>query len=206
MITYPILYTAVLKCHPETSGSAVHGIEACISRLENGEFALSYTLKGRIDRLKIPTPRPGRRAERLWEHTCFEAFVSGINGPAYCEFNFAPSAEWAVYAFRRYRDGAALLLNEEPAPKITVRGTEDRLELDAAVHLDHLSLIKPNAPRRLALSAVIEDKDGRLSYWALKHPPGKPDFHHPDSFALALEPADLKQGQAGPRRGGIRGR
>jgi hypothetical protein len=37
---------------------------------------------------------------------------------------------------------------------------------------------------RLGLSAVIEDIDGRLSYWALKHPPGKPDFHHPDSFAL----------------------
>jgi hypothetical protein len=46
------------------------------------------------------------------------------------------------------------------------------------------------ARRRLAclgLSAVIEDLDGVLSYWALRHPPGKPDFHHPDTFALEID-------------------
>ncbi len=42
------------------------------------------------------------------------------------------------------------------------------------------------APLHLALSAVIEEKEGTKSYWALKHPPGKPDFHHPDCFALTL--------------------
>jgi hypothetical protein len=36
---------------------------------------------------------------------------------------------------------------------------------------------------------VIEENDGMLSYWSLKHPPGNPDFHHPDSFALELESA-----------------
>ncbi|MBI3061386.1 MAG: hypothetical protein HYY83_05345 [Deltaproteobacteria bacterium] len=30
-------------------------------------------------------------------------------------------------------------------------------------------------------------QDGTISYWALKHPPGKPDFHHPDAFALEIE-------------------
>jgi hypothetical protein len=38
----------------------------------------------------------------------------------------------------------------------------------------------------LGLSAVIEEKDGTKSYWALAHPPGKPDFHHKDCFALTL--------------------
>jgi hypothetical protein len=33
---------------------------------------------------------------------------------------------------------------------------------------------------------VVEDYRGRLTYWALEHPPGKPDFHHPDSFAIEL--------------------
>jgi hypothetical protein len=33
---------------------------------------------------------------------------------------------------------------------------------------------------------VVEEKDGLLSYWALNHPPGKPDFHHPDAFVLEL--------------------
>jgi hypothetical protein len=33
----------------------------------------------------------------------------------------------------------------------------------------------------------MEDAGGVLSYWALDHPAGKPDFHHPDAFALQLE-------------------
>jgi hypothetical protein len=41
--------------------------------------------------------------------------------------------------------------------------------------------------RRLALSAVIEEVDGALSYWALRHAPGKPDFHHRDTFALSVD-------------------
>ncbi len=42
-------------------------------------------------------------------------------------------------------------------------------------------------PVSIALSAVIEETDGTKSYWALRHPPGPPDFHHPDCFALTLE-------------------
>ena len=34
---------------------------------------------------------------------------------------------------------------------------------------------------------VIETVDGERSYWALAHPAGQPDFHHRDSFTLALE-------------------
>jgi hypothetical protein len=36
------------------------------------------------------------------------------------------------------------------------------------------------------LAAVIEDENGGLSYWALRHPPGKPDFHHPNAFAMTI--------------------
>jgi hypothetical protein len=43
-------------------------------------------------------------------------------------------------------------------------------------------------PWRLGVSAVIEESDGAKSYWALKHAPGKPDFHHADSFAYELNP------------------
>jgi len=41
-------------------------------------------------------------------------------------------------------------------------------------------------PWRLSLSAVIEQADGRLSYWALAHPPGKPDFHRADCFTCEI--------------------
>ena len=68
-----------------------------------------------------------------------------------------------------------------------MRNTAGRLELDARVRLGHLSPMHLNARLSLGLSAVIEDDAGTLSYWALRHPPGKPDFHHPDAFALELD-------------------
>lgn len=40
----------------------------------------------------------------------------------------------------------------------------------------------------LGLSAVIEENDGAVSYWALKHPPGPPDFHDANTFILEWEP------------------
>jgi hypothetical protein len=40
---------------------------------------------------------------------------------------------------------------------------------------------------RLGLSAVLEEKDGTKSYWALAHPnPDKPDFHLADCFTAKL--------------------
>ena len=38
----------------------------------------------------------------------------------------------------------------------------------------------------IGLSAVLEQQDGTKSYWALAHPPGAPDFHHPDCFVARL--------------------
>ncbi len=37
---------------------------------------------------------------------------------------------------------------------------------------------------RLGLAAVVEETNGTITYWALTHPSGKPDFHHIDGFAL----------------------
>jgi hypothetical protein len=45
-----------------------------------------------------------------------------------------------------------------------------------------------NSRLLLGLSAVIEEKNGVMSYWALKHPPGPPDFHHASGFVLEIDP------------------
>ena len=103
------------------------------------------------------------------------------DGSGYREFNFSPSGEWAVYAFRGYRDGDELEI--ELSPGIVVQLTMNRLELDVEIRRDYLP---PGRMLRLGLSAVVEDADGVLSYWALQHPPGKPDFHHTDTFASRL--------------------
>ena len=183
--------TAVLTCHPETYSQAVHRIEARICWTEGGVLALTYTLQGDITRVWIPPPRPPRSADYLWQHTCFEAFVSVKDKPEYYEFNFAPSGEWAAYSFRRYRDGAPL---EEGAlaPQITARSVGDRLDIDAIIDLHRLPELPQNLPLRLGLCAVIEEESGVLSYWALKHRPGKPDFHHSDGFALEIEAPEVE--------------
>lgn len=183
--------TAVLACHPETPIPAVYGIEAGVCWTQDGTMALTYALKGDLAHLRIPSPRAPRKAESLWRHTCFEAFVGVKATSAYLEFNFSPARAWAVYSFRRYRDGGPAS-DKEPAPRITVRSQADRLELDALVKLDHLGALQPRASLRLALCAVIEDNARMLSYWALKHPPGKPDFHHPDGFAWEIEPLEIE--------------
>ena len=96
--------------------------------------------------------------------------------PAYREFNFSPSGEWATYSFRGYRK--AIPDNLE-VHSVSVRKSAERLELDAAIPVSGGDLA-------VAVSAVVESKPGRLSYWALKHPPGEPDFHHPDAFVAEL--------------------
>jgi len=150
-------------------------------------LSLTYLLKGDNARIKVPPQRTPRRADRLWEHSCFEAFVGELGKPEYCEFNFSPSREWAAYRFRDYRDGGPMD-DDGLEPKIAVRREAETLAIDAVMRLDRLLTIAQGARLRLGLSAVLEDTDGRLSYWALKHPPGKPDFHHPDGFMLEIQP------------------
>ena len=170
-----------LACHPQTSSPSVRGIDVVVGVAPGGSLTLAFALKGDLSGLHIPEPRPSRRASGLWRHTCFEAFVMAGEGPGYREFNFSPSGEWAVYAFRGYRDGGELEL--EQGPGVVVCTTADRLELDAEIRPN---LLPPGRSLRLGLSAVVEDAGGVLSYWALRHPPGKPDFHHTDAFALPL--------------------
>jgi hypothetical protein len=180
-----IPYKVELQCHPATPTQLVRGVAAQVGWGNGEALALTFVLTGDLARLRIPAPQLPRRADHLWQHTCFEAFIRHKGQPAYCEFNFAPSGEWAAYAFFRYRNGMSLVQDVEPY--IAARRTGERLELDARVGLECLPPVRPRTRVQLALSAVIEDEQGVLSYWALIHPPGKPDFHHQDAFALELE-------------------
>jgi hypothetical protein len=183
----PIQFVS-LTPHPETRSRAVHRIDARISQMPDGTLGVTYILEGDIPGLRIPPAGPARIADELWHHTCFEVFVARKGSPAYHEFNLAPSGEWAVYAFQRYRARAPLDADAaDMSPRIAVRADAKTLELDAVIRLDRLSPTHSGARLSLALCAVVEDQDGALSYWALKHPPGKPDFHHSDAFALELD-------------------
>jgi hypothetical protein len=173
---------AALVPHVTTPCAAVRGLAARVVLTASGQLSLYYVLRAPLAQLAIPAPRARRFCDGLWQHTCFEAFVAADGASAYRELNFAPSGEWAVYAFTGLREGRAPL---PTVPRLATRRDVERFELDAVVELGEL-FDRPWKLVRLGLAAVIESADGSLSYWALRHPTDRPDFHHRGSFLLSL--------------------
>lgn len=177
-----------LTPHPDTPCEAVTKIEVNLARAAPASLALRFVTTGDIAAVRWPEPVERARADDLWKHSCFEAFIRPEGGEAYYEVNLSPSNRWAGYRFDRYREGM------EPPPglaltHLTRRASASLYELVATLDLSGQSDLALDHPARLGLSAVIEETNGRKSYWALAHAPGKPDFHHPDAFAFDLEPA-----------------
>ena len=184
---------APLLGHPDIPSAAVRRVAACAEAAGPDSLRFRWVLEADPQRVLIPPPAADAgRTDGLWGHTCFEAFVGLPDSPRYLELNFSPSGQWAAYGFDSYRQGMAPVL--EAAPQLALRRGAERLELQAEVQLGG-NLASPGRDRsagggrslRIALSTVVEDREGRLSYWALRHPAGRPDFHHPESFTLALE-------------------
>jgi hypothetical protein len=160
-------------------------LDVNIRALPNGELSLRYQLAADMKRLRIPPPALPRHVDGLWNHTCFELFLGAIGGPGYLEFNFSPSGEWALYQFKAYRDGGPVE-SESTKPEIATEQDGESLTLTVTVRVDRVSMMPTGTMLKVGLSAMIEGADGSLSYWALKHPSDKPDFHLANSFALEL--------------------
>jgi hypothetical protein len=177
--------SAVLTAHPSTPNQAVRSLAVQVRAEEPGILVFQYLLDADMSRVRVPPSGAGGRADSLWKSTCFEAFVASADEPGYHEFNFSPSLDWAIYRFTAYREGMSPA-EIGRAPDISVRRGVDGLELRSAVHLGDLAALRDAGHVRIALAAVIEEDNGRLSYWGLRHPPGKPDFHHASGFALEV--------------------
>lgn len=133
-----------------------------------------------LDQFAIPQSPDPKRKDQLWRTTCFEAFLREDGDDAYREWNFAPSADWAAYDFTGYRDGMRPAEITSP-PYIRMEDNFTWWALGATI------AVGAETRWQLGLSAVLEEKDGTKSYWALAHPdPEKPDFHHPDCFVAKL--------------------
>jgi hypothetical protein len=131
------------------------------------------------DRFVIPSAEEPDRADELWKTTCFEAFLRPLGETSYREWNFAASGQWASYEFSDYRaDMAEGDVTQPPYIRIEDNLTWWALGASIAVPAD--------MNWELGLSAVLEEKDGTKSYWALAHSAEKPDFHAPDCFIAKL--------------------
>ena len=172
-----------LVCHHHTPARLIESVQVQLLNADASSIRLEFSVRGRSN-LLLPKEAAPVRTDGLWRTTCFEAFLRAGEDKAYVELNFSPSNAWAAYRFEAYRYEMS---DFEPriAPEIICYESERELnyfslsaEFDVAHYL--------NGPFRMGLSAVVEETDGTKSFWALRHPSGPPDFHHPDCFALEV--------------------
>ena len=168
-----------LARHPATPSTAIERIDVELGRDARG-VRISYRMIGNADRVVVATLAPGaspRVRDELWRTTCCELFLRDAASTAYREYNFAPCGDWAAYGFSGYRSGRVAL--ETRAPRIALARTSDAVVL--SVTLMDLPPEALDEAQRIGLACVVETGT-ELSYWALAHPPGKPDFHHETAF------------------------
>lgn len=173
-----------LRLHPDSHCAAVTLVEAEVARPRAGTLLLSYIVTGKIGDLCVPPPAAAARADELWRHTCFEAFVRRPGEAGYAEFNLSPSGEWAAYRFDAYRSGMRELKVAQ-APTAEVRRGDGRLDVTVRIAPVPEPWNRADV-LRIAVGAVVEDAEGALAYWALAHPAGAPDFHRPTGFVMEL--------------------
>jgi hypothetical protein len=184
----------------EGATPAVSALLVTFSALPGGGARFVFSLEGRIAALRVPVAGAAS-ADPLWQHTCFEAFLSVPGEESYREYNFSPAGLWAASRFLRYRE------IEEGAPPLAIDGGRSAavsekppyhcvpLAIDSSQSDDRLTLsvdlpaalLPSGTLLRVGLSAVIEHADGHLDYWAVRHPAEKPDFHHQDGWILQLD-------------------
>lgn len=157
-------------------------VEVSVIRHPSDRLDLTYRLSGLAGDVFVPAPATPIATDGLWRHTCCELFIAVGHGTEYEEFNFSPSGQWAHYRFNAYRE-RDFDFTPATAPLIHWQALADAYQLDVTLSADQL----PASPSlQLGLSAVIEAGDGSKHYWALKHCAAQPDFHHRQSFTLAL--------------------
>jgi hypothetical protein len=184
-VTQPETNTTLkLQCHP-AAPAGVRLVLSVVVSVTNIGLQLVYTVAGHCPALRIPpTAEVPGPADGLWRRTCLEAFVAVEGEEAYREFNFSPSGQWAIYSFARERVRTPLEINAALQPSFQIQSSSEQLTLTA--HLPWNALPLRGSALCIGLSAVMEEANGQLSYWALQHPCAQPDFHHPAGRALRL--------------------
>jgi hypothetical protein len=158
-------------------------ISGSISRSEH-TLAVSYTVLGRLTDIAIPAleAKPLRR-DGLWQETCLELFLAAENLPCYWEFNLSPAGHWNVYRFTDYRNG---MQEERAYTELSLRVEDQPKALSLAFDASLDPIVPAGESIEVGICAVIRDRNGHRTYWALSHRGPRPDFHLRDSFTVRL--------------------
>ncbi|MBG1257870.1 DOMON-like domain-containing protein [Nostoc commune] len=152
--------------------------------INGNQLTICYTLGGDLKQIVIPPPSntPSRKHE-LWKETCFEFFLGIKDSQRYWEFNLSPTGHWNVYRFDGYRQG---MQEETPFKKLPFNVQNQADGLTLALDIDLNKIISAEQAIEVAITTVIKDKDGEVTYWALTHRGAEADFHLRDSFIVEL--------------------
>jgi hypothetical protein len=171
-----------LICHSENPASIACSVCVDWAWAGPGRLRCEWRIAAMIDHLAVPPVEPAQRRDELWQTTCAEIFLGEAGVAEYIEFNCSPSTCWAAYYFSDFRrDMAALPLSAEPA--VRSAAAPDLLTIAAEISLPERWA---GAPLIGGFTAIVQERSGQKSYWALHHPPGAADFHHRSGFAVEL--------------------
>ena len=172
-----------LHPHPSGQGGGMRRVAAAARVGAEGALTLTYRLEWEAGFLRLPVMPGGGRHNNLWHHTCLEAFLQAPGQAGYHEFNFSPAGAWAAYRFSGFRQGMADLPLSGP-PALRIDQGPGQLTVECRLPPDAL----PGEEFRVGLTAILEDREGVLHFWALSHPAARPEFHDQRGFVLHLPP------------------
>ena len=175
------MQTHSLDWHPAFMPQAVESVAVRWGAVGTGRVMLRWRVDGG-QKLLVPPRRSPARADDLWKTTCFELFLA-FEGGRYREFNFSPSGQWAAWDFSGYRSRTG---DYTPVAIPSISADSGHRVFTTTVFIDAAELA---GARAASLTAVLQEKDKRLSYWAARHPDLNPDFHNPACFVIPLAPA-----------------
>lgn len=155
-----------------------------VIRRNNNKIEIFYVISGDLQDIVVqPKADIQMRKDNLWKETCLEAFLTPTGSDHYWEVNLSPAGHWNVYRFSAYRAE----MKEEPAViSLPISVKMNNAALTLSTDIDMVNFISSNESLHVGISAVIMNKSGRLSYWALAHPGTEPDFHSKESFVLRI--------------------
>jgi hypothetical protein len=155
----------------------------------SGELHVQYTLHQASHANTSPALWPSAkqtacRRDGIWRSTCMELFISTPSMQRYWEYNFSPSGDWNIYQLSGYRSNLQADASCRQ-PSITQRTQSGDYELAVITQLPPALIHQQDLI--LAITAVVEQRYGQLSYWALQHGGSEADFHRRDGFQLHLQ-------------------
>ena len=168
--------------------------------LDDHFLNLRYSLAGETESILLPPASlvPSRKDE-LWKATCFEFFLAIRDQPGYWEFNMSPSGDWNAYRMNAYRRVGFREETSIQQVQFETREEVNTFVLNAVVDLNPIFQHGFDSDLlEIAITAIIQKKDGNETYWALTHPAPQADFHRRESFILELAAQTHPSGQSVP--------